>query len=127
MATKPETYRKRLERLQQDYRATKRELDALDIVMPGSVVTRSYRCGKKSCRCHRDPNALHGPYHQWTCKVKGKTVGMTLEPSVAPIARQWIRNDRKMRRLTRRLHQIARKMLKVMVELEKAKRESPGQ
>jgi len=32
------------------------------------------RCGYPRCRCHADPPLLHGPYHQWTRKINGKTV-----------------------------------------------------
>lgn len=127
MAAKIERVRKRLDRLQRDYAAAKEQIHALGIVIPGSVIRRTYRCGKKSCRCHQDPNALHGPYYQWTCKVKAKTVGMNLEAAVAPLVKEWIRNDRKMRPLVKRLHQIARKMLNIMVELEKLEGESYDQ
>ena len=31
-----------------------------------------------ACRCHHDPDARHGPYHYWTRKARGKTVGLKL-------------------------------------------------
>lgn len=122
--TKTQRARRQLEGLRQDYERAREQLHALGIVIPGSVVKRTYRCGKKTCRCHQDPTALHGPYYQWTRKVKAKTVGMNLTAAVAPTTKEWIRNDRNMRRLIQRLHQIAGKMLKLMVELEKTKGES---
>jgi len=118
-----EAKRKQLDRLRQDYRSVKAQLQALGFVIPGSVVKRTYRCGKSSCRCHQDPAALHGPYYQWSRKVKAKTVGMNLEGGVVATAKEWIHNDRKMRRLIKRLHQISQKMLQVMVELEKMGKE----
>jgi len=35
-------------------------------------------CGNATCRCHKDPHNRHGPYHYWTRKSAGKTVGMML-------------------------------------------------
>jgi len=43
-----------------------RFLEETDSVLPGSVVERSLRCGKSTCRCHADPPMLHGPYVQWS-------------------------------------------------------------
>lgn len=37
-----------------------------DHVLPGSIVERTMRCGKATCRCHGDPPVLHGPYVQWS-------------------------------------------------------------
>ena len=42
--------------------------------LPGTLVVRSYACGKRRCRCHADPPVLHGPYAEWTRKIGGKTV-----------------------------------------------------
>ena len=55
------------------FAATRKALaDALaeiDGLLPGSVVVRHMRCGKRSCACKADPPALHGPYIQWTRTV----------------------------------------------------------
>src|ERR1035437_4308451 len=37
----------------------------IDGLLPGSVVVRLMRCGKRNCACNSDPPALHGPYTQW--------------------------------------------------------------
>jgi hypothetical protein len=51
-----------------------RELAEAGFALPGTLTERLTRCGRPSCRCHADPPVLHGPYHQWTRKVAGKTV-----------------------------------------------------
>ena len=121
-----ETKRRYLGRLRKEYRAAQAQLRALGIVIPGSIGKRTYRCGKPSCGCHQDSAALHGPYYQWTRKVNAKTVGMNLEPGVLATAKEWIGNDRKMRRLIKHLHQISQKMLQLMVELERMAKEPPA-
>ena len=60
------------------YDALKAELQTLGFLCQGSLQTRRVACGKTTCRCHRDPDARHGPYHYWTRKARGKTVGMHL-------------------------------------------------
>ena len=87
----------RMTRLKEQYQDLKEKAQALGYVLPGSVVRRLYRCGKPSCRCHQDPSALHGPYYQWTRKVKAKTVGMNVERHSVATLKSWIKNDRALR------------------------------
>ena len=51
-----------------DFDVRRRELTdqiaALGPTLPGSLVSRTSRCGNRNCRCHTDPNQRHGPY--WT-------------------------------------------------------------
>ena len=60
------------------YDALKAELQSLGFLFQGSLQTRRIVCGKTTCRCYHDPDARHGPYHYWTRKARGKTVGMRL-------------------------------------------------
>lgn len=116
---------KRMGRLKEQYHDVKAKIQALGYVLPGSVVRRVYRCGKPSCRCQQDPSALHGPYYQWTCKIKGRTVGMNVDRHSAPVVKNWIKNDRALRRLISRMHQITLQMLKLTEETTRMKKQSP--
>lgn len=49
------------------------QLSEIDGLLPGSVVVRRMRCGKRECACHDDPPTLHGPYIQWTRTSGGGT------------------------------------------------------
>ena len=53
-------------------------LGEVGFCLPGSVSDERSRCGKTSCRCKADPPLLHGPYHHWTRKIDGRTVGRYL-------------------------------------------------
>lgn len=68
-------------------------------VLPGSVVLRHTRCGKPTCRCQREPPALHGPYLQWTRKVDGRTRSRTLSQEQYQRYRPWFDNARRLRDL----------------------------
>jgi hypothetical protein len=75
-------------------------------VLPGSLTERAMRCGRQGCACHNDPPRLHGPYWQWTRKVKNKTVTRWLSREQATDFRRWIDNDRRIRELIARLEAI---------------------
>lgn len=62
---------------------------------------------------------LHGPYYQWTRKVSGKTINIGLEKEIAVMAKEWIRNNRRLRRLCRQLEKNSLAMLKIMANLER--------
>jgi len=83
--------------------ATRRGLaDAIgeiDAVLPGSVVTRRMSCGKTNCACHTDPDRRHGPYHQWTRTVDGKTVTRYLTQDQLDRWQPWFDNTRRLREL----------------------------
>jgi hypothetical protein len=83
----------------------KRELFKLGYVRPGSLVRRFMPCGNPICRCMRRPPQLHGPYHQWTYKVKGKTRTVRLTEDQARLCQEWIHNHRQLRRLVRKMEQ----------------------
>jgi hypothetical protein len=68
------------------------DLGKIGFFRRGTLLSRFTRCGKPGCRCQADPPQLHGPYWQWTRKVKGKTVTVTLSESQAALLRGWLEN-----------------------------------
>jgi hypothetical protein len=77
------------------------------LALPGSVVTRSLRCGKARCRCKADPPQLHGPYQQWTRKIDGKTVTRWLNAEQAARYEAWFVNARRLRELVTELEVLS--------------------
>jgi hypothetical protein len=88
----------KLAKLRQDFQAAKAQIQALGYVIPGSLQKRQYSCGKPTCRCVTE-GILHGPYYQWTRKINGKTVNISLDPQSAKTVNEWIQNNRKLRKL----------------------------
>ena len=70
----------------------------LGFIGQGSVQTRRIACGSPTCRWHHDPDARHGPYHYWTRKARGKTVGLKLTEDELGLYREWIENNRELER-----------------------------
>jgi hypothetical protein len=93
----------RLRRAQQRIAA---ELPQIDWALPGSVVTRQMRCGKRNCRCKQDPPQLHGPYIQWTRTVDGKTITKLLTPEQLTRYQPWLDNARRLRELVTELETL---------------------
>jgi uncharacterized protein DUF6788 len=74
--------------------------------LPGTLVVRSYACGKSRCRCHADPPVLHGPYAEWTRKIGGKTVTRRLSPAELTEYQPLFDNAKKLRALLAELQDL---------------------
>ena len=83
------------------------QIAALGPTLPGSLVTRTSRCGNRGCRCHTDPDHRHGPYWTWTRSVGGKTITRALTDEQAQRYRPWFDNTRRLRDLVEQLKQLA--------------------
>lgn len=101
----------RLLKYRERYAALKAELQLIGFVSQGSVQTRRLVCGNPACRCHRDSQYLHGPYHYWTRKQRGKTVGLKLAEDHAAIFREWIENNRRLERILREMRRVSARAL----------------
>jgi hypothetical protein len=82
-------------------------LAQIDGVLPGSVVVRLMRCGKRNCACKADPPTLHGPYTQWTRTVGGKTVTKLLTEEQLARYQPWFDNARTLRDLVAKLEIVS--------------------
>jgi hypothetical protein len=99
----------RLNNAQRAYDTLKQALRELDFVRPGSVVKRYMPCGKPSCRCMGQPPRLHGPYYQWSHKLRSKTVTMRVTPEQAKLCQQWVENHRRLKDIVRRMETLSLK------------------
>lgn len=103
------TPEQRLANYERRYRELAEQLAGIGLISSGSVTRRYTYCATTGCRCHADPAQPHGPYYQWTTKVNGKTVTRRLSAPEAKLYKEWIANDRKMRRLITQMRQVAAK------------------
>jgi hypothetical protein len=98
---------KRLRRLEKIYGRLKQSLVGIGFIFPGSIVRRFMPCGKPSCRCATDVNKRHGPYYEWTRKLKGKTATVRLTAKQARHYENWIRNRRKLKKVLMRMQAVS--------------------
>jgi hypothetical protein len=75
--------------------------------LPGSIVERHMRCGRPGCACHADPPVLHGPYHQWSRKIDGKTVSRWLSDEQLERYEDWFANAKRVRDLLTELEVLS--------------------
>lgn len=87
--------------LRQRSRAIQKALETMTLVCSGTLSTRTKVCGKKTCRCAVDPDARHGPYHEWTRRVDGRYRHSVVSPRQAELIELGIANHREIQRLLR--------------------------
>jgi hypothetical protein len=76
-------------------------------ILPGTITERMTRCGHPGCRCHADPPRLHGPYHQWTRKIGGKTVTRILTDNQLTDYQPWFDTQKRLRALITELETLS--------------------
>ena len=95
----------------QRFRQAQRELRPLEYFLKGTVLKRMMKCGRAQCACHRDPARRHGPYFEWTYKVKGKTVNVQLSPQAAPLYQAATQQHRRLKAILARMERLSRTAL----------------
>lgn len=106
----------RLADYERRYRELAGELATIGLISAGSITHRYTRCATPGCKCNADPPQPHGPYYQWTAKEGGKTVTRRLSTNEAMLYKEWIANDRRMRRLIAQMRQVATKAEALKIE-----------
>jgi hypothetical protein len=86
------------------------ELAHAGFILPGTLTERMTRCGYPGCRCRADPPQLHGPYHQWTRKIGGKTVTRILNDDQLADYQPWFDNQRRLRALISELENLSQQI-----------------
>lgn len=95
----------------QGFCLAQQELQKLDYFLKGTVLKRMMKCGQPRCACHRDPAQRHGPYYEWTYKIKGKTVNVKLSPQSAPLYQTATKQNRKLKAILARMERLSRTAL----------------
>jgi hypothetical protein len=91
----------------QRYEALKRAVADVALIRRGSLVRRFMPCGKPGCRCQVRSPELHGPYYQWTRKVRGKTVTVRVSKDEAKLLEEWIENGRRLDKLVGEMERVS--------------------
>ena len=109
-----------LAELEARYAALTRSLGQIGFIAQGSLTQRFTHCNKPGCRCGGVPPRLHGPYWQWTAKVAGQTVTRRLSNAEAARHREWIANDRRLRRTVDQMREVAEQAREIILAAEQA-------
>jgi len=84
----------------------RKELDTIGFILTGSITKHYTKCRTPSCRCMKDPDYRHGPYYDWTRKVRGKTVTVRLTEQEANILKEWTDNKKQFYKIIKKMEQI---------------------
>jgi len=88
------------DRDEERYVTLKHAVADIGYVRRGTITRRFMPCGKAGCCCQAKPPSLHGPYYQWTRKVRGKTITVRLTKEEAQLLEEWIGNGRRLEKIT---------------------------
>jgi hypothetical protein len=88
------------------------------------LVERYLPCGTKGCACHQNPKARHGPYYQWTRKVRGKTEAVWIPREIAALCRQWMREGERLGATEGRLEDLSAEALKWVARESRQRRKA---
>ena len=94
--------RTRRNRIRQRTRALRRAISAMDYVASGTLHSRTKVCGRPNCRCADDPDARHGPYHEWSRRSGGRLVHRVITAQQAKSIARAIENHRELQELVAR-------------------------
>lgn len=89
------------------YEALKRAVADIALIRRGSLVRRFMPCGKPGCRCQARRPELHGPYYQWTRKLRGKTVTVRVSKDQAKLLEAWIENGRRLDKIVGQMERVS--------------------
>ncbi len=96
--------------------ALKKAVSEVGPFLRGSIQRRLMPCGKPGCRCQATSPKLHGPYYQWTRKVKGKTVTVRLTPEQARLLGGWIGNARRLDKLIAEMETVSHRLIQPLLD-----------
>ena len=106
-----------LESLRRKVSDLSQNLQDTGFILYGTVRKHYMKCGHRGCRCHAVPPLLHGPYYDWTRRVKGKTKTVRLTDDQAKTIEEWISNMRRVEKILDEMEKIS-----VQAAVEKIKK-----
>lgn len=110
------------QRDEERFETLKRALVEIGYFRRGTLLHRFVRCGSAACSCHADPPKLHGPYYDWTRKVKGKTVTVRLNEEQAHLLEKWIANARRLDEIIDAMDEISARVTDPLLQAVGKKR-----
>jgi hypothetical protein len=114
---------RQLARLRARFETRAHELAQVGFMIRGSIIERFSRCGTAGCACHDDPPKLHGPYWQWTTKVKGKTVTRNLSDVQKRRYQEWMDNAKRVDQIVAELFELSTQANALLRDVEREERE----
>lgn len=81
-------------RIRQRTKELRRAITRMDYMASGHLHLRTKICGRPNCSCAHDPDARHGPYHEWSRRQDGRQLNSSITPQQAKLFTRAIANYR---------------------------------
>ena len=92
-------------------------LAGLGPIRRGSIYQTRMKCGSSGCRCHRDPDARHGPYWLWTAKVDRKSKCRKLNTDALTLYRKQSKNYKKLNQTIQMMEELTEEITDCQLQL----------
>lgn len=102
----PEQSTKDIDEYIQKFEKYQNELNDIGFILTGSIITNYTRCYSAGCRCMDDSEYRHGPYYNWTRKIRGKTVTVRLTKEEAETLKKWTENKKLFYEIIKKMEKI---------------------
>lgn len=103
----PPSRERELARLRARIERRATQLAGVGFMLKGSLVHRFKRCSSPGCHCQSEPSRLHGPYWQWSGKIKGKSVTRALNEDQLGRYREWMDNAQRFEQIVQDLFELS--------------------
>lgn len=114
------TTERQLARLRARFELRAHELADVGFILRGTILQRFSHCGSPGCACHTDADRMHGPYWQWTAKVRGKTVTRSVSEEQLSRYRLWMDNAKRFDEIVGELQDLSAQAHALLTALERA-------
>jgi hypothetical protein len=108
----------RLQALEEKIRKIKDQIAALGDLRPGALSEQYNVCGNPRCRCKADPPLKHGPYHQLSFTLNGKSTTQFVRKGDVSEVRKQVRNYQRLRQLVDRWIMLAMELSRLRLKDE---------
>lgn len=102
--------------LEEKIQKIKEQIAALGDLRPGALSEQYNVCGNPRCRCKADPPLKHGPYHQLSFTLNGKSTTQFVRKADVSEVRKQVRNYQRLRQLVDRWITLAMELSRLRLK-----------
>jgi len=102
----PKQSKKNIDEYIRKFEDCRKELNKIGFILTGSIIKHYTKCRSPGCLCMKDPDYSHGPYYDWTRKIRGKTVTIRLTKKEADILKEWTDNKKQFYKIIKKMERI---------------------
>lgn len=95
----------------------KGKIVALGPLRPGSLSEQYNVCGRPDCRCKDNPPKKHGPYHQLSFTLSGKSSSSFVKKEHLPAVKRQVANHQKLKQLVKQWVELGARLSALQIQI----------